>query len=154
MNRDPLEDPALLASLDAADVELATDLAAEADPSPGRKPKPLDPLIAALFTDPVELATTRVAEAARQWREATAREAPSIERLATAGTLARVDADLVSGYLAVVTPGETWWAFVERPQLPVIVALLLRRPVAAVEAALDEGPVTLTPSAEPPPPPT
>jgi hypothetical protein len=134
MNRDPLEDPALLASLDAADVELATDLAAEADPSPGRKPKPLDPLIAAL--------------------EATAREAPSIERLATAGTLARVDADLVSGYLAVVTPGETWWAFVERPQLPVIVALLLRRPVAAVEAALDEGPVTLTPSAEPPPPPT
>jgi hypothetical protein len=154
MNRDPLEDPALLDALDVADIELATDLAAEADPAPGRRPKPLDPLIAALFADPLELAATRVAEAARHWREATAREAPSIERIATAGTLARVDADLVSGYLAVVTPAETWWAFVERPQLAVIVALLLRQPVATIAAALDEGPVTLKPTAEPPPPPT
>jgi hypothetical protein len=51
-------------SLDAADIELATDLAAESDASPARKPKLLDPLLAALFTEPVESATARVAEAA------------------------------------------------------------------------------------------
>jgi hypothetical protein len=159
MTRDPLEDPAILASLDAADIELATDLAAESDASPARKPKLLDPLLAALFTEPVESATARVAEAARHWREATAREAPSIERIATAGTLCRVDTDLVSGYLAVVTPEETWRAFVDRPQLATILALLLRRPLAAIEAAIADGPATLKPTeptepTEPATPPT
>jgi hypothetical protein len=143
MNRDPLEDPALLSSLDPADIELATDLAAEADASPARRPKPVDPAIAALFAETPEAATARVAEAARHWREATAREAPSVERLATAGDLARVDADLVSGYVAVVTAEETWRAFVDRAQLPTLIALLLRRPLAQVEASLDEGPVSL-----------
>ncbi len=56
----------------------------------------------------------------------------------------RVDTDLVSGYLAVVTPEETWRAFVDRaPRLGTIVALLLRQPLAAVEVALADGPVTL-----------
>ena len=151
MNRDPLEDPALLDSLDAADIELATELVAESDASPTRRPKPLDPLLAALFSEPPEPAAVRIAEAARHWREVTAREAPSIERIATSGTLVRVDTDLVSGYLAVVTAEETWRAFVERPQLGTIVALLLRQPLAAVEASLAEGPVSLKPS-EPAPP--
>jgi hypothetical protein len=152
MNRDPLQDPVLLDALDAADVELATDLASEADPaSPGRRPKLLDPALAALFPDAIEAATARVAEAARHWREATAREAPSVERLATGGTLDRVNVDLVSGYLAVVTAEETWWAFVERPHLATIVALLLRRPVVEVEAAIADGPATLKPTAAPPP---
>jgi len=151
MNRDPLEDPALLDALDASDVELAAELAAESDASPTRRPKPLDPLLAALFAEPPEAAAVRIAEAARHWREVTAREAPSIERIATAGTLVRVDTDLVSGYLAVVTPEETWRAFVERPQLGTIVALLLRRALADVEAALADGPVSLKPS-EPAPP--
>ena len=146
MSRDPLEDPALLDALDAADLELAADLAAEADPSPARRPKALDPAIAALFPDAPEAALARVADASRQWREATAREAPSLERIATAGTLARVDADLVSGYLAVVTPDDTWRAFVDRAQLPTMIALLLRQPLAAVEAAVAEGPATLKPS--------
>lgn len=151
MNRDPLEDPALLDALDAADIELATDLAAESDASPTRRPKPLDPLLAALFAEPPEAAAVRIAEAARHWREVTAREAPSIERIATAGTLVRIDTNLVSGYLAVVTTEDTWRAFVERPQLGTIVALLLRQALAAVEAALADGPVTLKP-AEPAPP--
>lgn len=151
MNRDPLEDPALLDALDAADIELAADLAAESDASPARRPKPLDPALAALFAEPPEAAAARIAEASRHWREVTAREAPSIERIATAGTLVRVDTDLVSGYLAVVTPEETWRAFVDRPQLGTILALLLRRPLASVEEAIAEGPVTLKPT-EPAPP--
>ena len=107
--------------------------------------------LAALFAEPPEAAAARIAEAARHWREVTAREAPSIERIATAGTLVRVDTDLVSGYLAVVTPEETWRAFVDRPQLGTILALLLRQPLASVEVALAEGPVTLKPT-EPAPP--
>lgn len=146
MNRDPLQDPALLDALDAADVELAADLAAEADASPTRKPKLLDPAIAALFPDPIEAATARAAEAARHWREATSREAPSVERIATGGALARVDTDAVSGYLAVVTAEETWRAFVERPHLGPLIALLLRRPLAEVEAAIAEGPASFKPA--------
>ncbi len=146
MNRDPLEDPSLLASLEAADIELATDLAAESDASPTRRPKLLDPVLAVLFAEPLESATVRVTDAARHWREVTAREAPSIERIATAGTLVRIDTDLISGYLAVVTPEETWRAFVERPQLGTILALLLRQPLATVEAAIADGPVTLKPT--------
>lgn len=151
MNRDPLEDPALLDSLDAADIELASDLAAESDAAPSRRPKLLDPALAALFAEPLEAAAARVSDAARHWREATAREAPSVERIATAGTLVRVDTDLVSGYLAVVTQEETWRAFVDRAWLATIVALLLRQPLATIEAALADGPVTLKPT-EPAPP--
>lgn len=151
MNRDPLEDPKLLDGLDAADVELAADLAAEADPSPTRKPKLLDPVLAALFPDDLETATARAAEAAKHWREATSREAPSVERIATGGALKEVKADLVSGYLAVVTAEDTWWAFVDRVHLAVVVALLLRRPVVEVEAAVADGPVTLAPTPTAPP---
>lgn len=149
MSRDPLQDPALLDPLEASEVELAAELAAEADASPARKPKLLDPAIAALFPDPIEVATARASEASRHWREATSREAPSIERIATGGSLARVDIDAVSGYLAVVTAEETWRAFVERPHLATLIALLLRRPVAEVEAAIAEGPATLKPEAPP-----
>jgi hypothetical protein len=112
-----------------------------------RKPRPLDPAIVALF--PPELAVDHdfIASAQRAWREATQREAPSIERLAERGTIQRIDADLSSGYLAVVTADDTWWAFVPQPVLPAVLALMLRTPQREITDALAAGPGTLKPPA-------
>jgi hypothetical protein len=112
-----------------------------------RKPRPLDPAIIALF--PPELAVDHefVGSAWRAWREATQREAPSIERLAERGTIQRIDADLSSGYLAVVTDDDTWWAFVPQPVLPAVLALMLRTPQREITDALAAGPGTLKPRA-------
>ena len=113
-----------------------------------RKPKPLDPAIVGLF--PPELAVDHefVGGAWRAWREATQREAPSIERLAERGTIQRIDADLSSGYLAVVTADDTWWAFVPQPVLPAVLTLMLRTPQREITDALAAGPGTLKPRAE------
>lgn len=128
-------------------VELPDDVApeVEAEPSVSRKPRPVDPAIVALFPPGAVVEQEVIAAAQRAWREATQREAPSVERLAEKGTISRVDADLASGYLAVVTADDTWRAFVPQDQLALVIALMLRRPVAAVQRALAEGPGSLTP---------
>lgn len=123
------------------------ELEAPRDPAAARKPRPVDPAIAALFPAGTLVEHETIAGAQRAWREATQREAPSIERLAEPGTVARVDADLASGYLAVVTADDTWRAFVPREQLALVVGLILRRPIAAVADALARGPGTHTPDA-------
>jgi hypothetical protein len=142
---------------DPDDPELETLDPAEDAPTPDeeaaagarvRKPRPLDPDIVALF--PPELAVDHefIASAWRAWREATQREAPSIERLAERGTIQRIDADLSSGYLAVVTADDTWWAFVPQPVLPAVLALMLRTPQREITDALAAGPGTLKPRAD------
>lgn len=147
MPRDP-EDPEL-ETLDPTDDAPAPD--EEAAPEARvRKPRPLDPAIVALF--PPELAVDHdfIGSAWRAWREATQREAPSIERLAERGTIQRIDADLSSGYLAVVTADDTWWAFVPQPVLPAVLTLMLRRPQREITDALAAGPGTLKPRADDP----
>lgn len=144
MPQDP-DDPEL-ETLDPSDDAPAPD--EEAAPEARvRKPKPLDPAIVALF--PPELAVDHefVGGAWRAWREATQREAPSIERLAERGTIQRIDADLSSGYLAVVTADDTWWAFVPQPVLPAVLTLMLRTPQREITDALAAGPGTLKPRA-------
>jgi hypothetical protein len=144
MPQDP-DDPEL-ETLDPSDDAPAAD--EEAAPEARvRKPKPLDPAIVALF--PPELAVDHefVGGAWRAWREATQREAPSIERLAERGTIQRIDADLSSGYLAVVTADDTWWAFVPQPVLPAVLTLMLRTPQREITDALAAGPGTLKPRA-------
>lgn len=117
------------------------------EPEVARRARPVDPSILALFPPGASVEHETIAAAQRAWREATQREAPSIERLAEKGTVARVDADLASGYLAVVTADDTWRAFVPREQLALVIALILRRPIAAVQRTLDEGPGSLAPEA-------
>ncbi len=117
--------------------------AESAGPSP-RRPKLLEPEVAVLLDPDVEAATQRAWEANQRWREATEREAPSLERIATSGTLRRVDADFVSGYVAVATDEETHRGFVDRVWLGTLLAVLLRRPRTDLEAALAEGPVSIT----------
>ncbi len=112
-----------------------------------RKPRVLDPAVAGLFEAPDEGTVERVAEAHRCWREATQREAPSVERLAAPGVIDRIDVDETSGYLAVVTGEDTYRAFVPREQVAVLVALMLRRRVPEVTARLAEGPGSLAPRA-------
>ncbi|MEZ4390256.1 MAG: hypothetical protein R3A48_04100 [Polyangiales bacterium] len=114
-----------------------------------RKPRLVDPAIVALFPPGAAVDHEVIAAAQRAWREATQREAPSIERLAERGTVRAVDADLSSGYLAVTTADDTWRAFVPQDQLALVIALMLRRPLSAVAQSLAEGPGTLAPPAEP-----
>ena len=130
------------------DLDVDDAAAADLDEAlPGKKgPKLLDPAVSALLDDVPEAAAQRAFDANQQWRVATEREAPSLERIATSGTLARVDADVVSGYIAVATGEETHRAFVDRAWLPTIVALLVRRPRMEMESALADGPVSLTPT--------
>ncbi len=110
-----------------------------------RKPRPVDPAIAALFPPDTTTVHDLVGVAAKAWREATDREAPSIDRLAVPGTLVRIDADAASGYLAVVTADDTWRAFLPREQLATVVALLVRRPVDQVARELGQGPGPIAP---------
>ncbi len=137
---EPAEDEAPLESFAEGD---------EAVPSTERtrKPKVLDPTIAALFDAPDETTAARVTSAQKCWREATQREAPSVERLAAPGVIDRIDVDEASGYLAVVTREDTYRAFVAREELPVVVALMLRRRVPEVVEALAAGPGSLAPRA-------
>lgn len=137
-----LEDPP-----EEALAELTPEPDASPEPGAARKARPVDPAIVALFPAGGAVEHEVIAGAQRAWREATQREAPSVERLAEKGTIARIDADLASGYLAVVTHDDTWRAFVPREQLALVIGLMLRRPIAAVQRALDEGPGTLTPEA-------
>ena len=109
-----------------------------------RKPKPVDPAVVALFPTGVMVVHEMIAAAAKTWREATEREAPSIEKLSAEGVVTRVDADAASGYVAVVTAEDTWRAFLPRDQLAMIVALILRRPIEDVARQLASGPGSLT----------
>lgn len=143
----PFDDPA-----EAPEEEAPVDGLAESDeaiPSAerGRKPRVLDPAIAALFDAPDEATAARVTAAQKCWREATQREAPAVERLAAPGVIDRIDVDEASGYLAVVTREDTYRAFVPREALPVVVALMLRRRVPEVVEALATGPGSLAPRA-------
>lgn len=112
-------------------------------PEAPRKPRPVDAATAALFPPQATDLHELLAAAQKQWREATEREAPSLERLSAPGVVQRIETDAVSGYLAVVTADDTWRAFVAREQLATIVALLLRRPIEAIARELSRGPVSL-----------
>lgn len=118
----------------------------ESHDATSRKPRPVDPAIVALFPLGAVVEHETIANAQRAWREATQREAPSIERLAVHGTVRAIDADLSSGYLAVTTADDTWRAFVPQDQLALVIALMLRRPVTVIAQTLGEGPGTLTPT--------
>lgn len=118
--------------------------------SPARKPRPLDPAIVALFPPGAPVDHEVISSAQRAWREATQREAPSIERLAERGTIQRVDVDPSSGYLAVTTHDDTWRAFVPPERVTHVLALMLRRPVVVLGARLAEGPCTFTSDEAPP----
>jgi hypothetical protein len=109
-----------------------------------RKPKPVDPAVVALFPTGVMVVHEMIAAAAKTWRDATEREAPSVEKLSAEGVVTRVDADAASGYVAVVTQEDTWRAFLPRDQLAMIVALILRRPIEDVARQLASGPGSLT----------
>lgn len=112
-----------------------------------RKPRMVDASTAALFAPDATDLPERVHAAARAWREANDREVPSVDRLV--GTVERVEVDAASGYLAVVTKDETWRAFLPREQLPVVIALLARRPVDEVARRLGEGPGPIAAAAPP-----
>lgn len=140
--------PALEAIRDAAiaDMDRALDEAPEEPVAPvSRKPRPVDPQIAVLFPSGVVQVHELLALANAAWREATMREAPPLERLATPGVTQRVDVDAASGYVAVVTDEDTYRAFVPRDQLATIVALLVRRPVDVVARELSTGPGAFKP---------
>jgi hypothetical protein len=136
---DPTTLPELPDTPDTPDEAEAT-REAPVDPATPRRVRPVDPDIVALFAPGATVEHETIAAAQRAWREATQREAPSVERLAEKGTINRVDADLASGYLAVTTADDTWRAFVPQDQLALVIALMLRRPLAAVTATLAEGP--------------
>lgn len=137
---DPDDPNALDAALDALDAAQQE----PDEPAVARKPKPVDPEIVALFPEGALVTPEVISAAAKTWREATQREAPSIERIATGGGLSRVDVDAVSGYVAVTTREDTWRAFLPRDQLAMIVALILRRPIEDVARQLASGPGSLT----------
>lgn len=141
----PRSAPAALDALRDAAID-ALDRALEdppEDPPQARKPKAIDPQVAVLFPSGVVQVHELLASANAAWREATMREAPSLEKLS--GTVKKVNADAASGYVSVSVEGETFWAFVPREQLATIVALLVRRPIDAVARELGSGPVSLTP---------
>lgn len=132
------------------DEEALADLAEEvSEVSEGprvRKPKLPEPHIAALLPDAApEAQAEMIASANKAWREATEREAPTIERLVLAG-VTRVDADAASGYLAVVTADETWRAFIDRERFFIVLALLTRRPVHALKESLSRLPGSVEPA--------
>lgn len=133
---DPEDPNALDAALDALDAAQQE----PDEPAVARKPKPVDPEIVALFPEGALVTPEVISAAAKTWREATQREAPSIERIATGGGLSRVDVDAVSGYVAVTTREDTWRAFLPREQLATVLTLLLRRPMAEVQRALAKSP--------------
>lgn len=144
------EDPDETDETDLLDepAELLREPLDEPSEGPARKPRPVDPAIVALFPPGAAVEHEVISAAQRAWREATQREAPSIERLAERGTIQAVDADLSSGYLAVTTRDDTWRAFVPQDQLALVIALMLRRPLSAVAKTLAEGPGTLEPPTE------
>ncbi|MBL8600387.1 MAG: hypothetical protein JNK72_00540 [Myxococcales bacterium] len=143
----PDETFALLREAALDGLELADEAGVEAAEAEvvAKKPKAVDPAVAALFSPEVTELGAKIQQWSKVWREATQREAPSIERLATEGQIARVDADLLSGYVAVVTEAETWRAFLPREDVTAVLALLLRRRVDEVAATLAEGPGSLAP---------
>ncbi len=138
---EPTESP------DEADETLDVEAEPELDEGPRvRKPKLPEPHIAALLPEGTpEAQAEMVAAAGKAWREATEREAPTIERLVLAG-VTRVDADAASGYLAVVTVDETWRAFLDRERFYVVLALLTRRPVSELRDALSRAPGSVEPA--------
>ncbi|MBI5512611.1 MAG: hypothetical protein HY909_02520 [Deltaproteobacteria bacterium] len=115
------------------------------EPTAARPRRVVEPAVAALFPAGVVDLGELVTSAQRCWREATEREAPSLERLSAPGAVLRVEADAPSGYLAVVTEGDTWRAFVPRESLALVVALILRRPLEVVARELGRGPGALEP---------
>lgn len=110
-----------------------------------RRPRPVDPALVALFPPGSVVEQETLSAAQRTWREATQREAPSLERLAEKGTVARIDVDLASGYVAVVTNDDTWRAFLPKEQCVLVLALILRRPIRELQGALAKGPTALLP---------
>lgn len=129
----------------AAPVDLPVESLVDSPVESARRGRPVDPALAALFPPGVTVVPEMLAAAARTWREATEREAPSIDRLAAPGTLQRVDADLTSGYVSVVTADDTWRAFLPRDQLATIVGLMTRRPIDEVARTLALGPGAIVP---------
>lgn len=129
------------------DEEALADVAEEVSEGPRvRKPKLPEPHIAALLPEAApEAQAEMIASANKAWREATEREAPTIERLVLAG-VTRVDADAASGYLAVVTADETWRAFVDHERFFIVLALLTRRPVHALKESLARLPGSVEPA--------
>lgn len=127
-----------------ADVETLDDVVEEK----ARKQRPVDPAVAALFPSGVVVVHEMLTAASKAWREATDREAPSVDKLSAPGVVTRIDADALSGYVAVVTEEDTWRAFLPREQLATIVALMLRRPIEEVARTMAEGPGPLTPAAQ------
>lgn len=111
-----------------------------------RKQRPVDPSVAALFPCGVVVVHEMISAASKTWREATDREAPSVDRLSAPGVVERIDVDALSGYVAVVTKEDTWRAFLPREQVSTIVALMLRRPIEEVARIMAEGPGPLSPS--------
>jgi len=146
--RSPFDEP--LETPDADDVleaDEASEGVEETTTARVRKPRVLEPAVLALFDAPDADTVERVTEAQKCWREATQREAPSVDRLAAPGVIERIDVDETSGYLAVVTREDTYRAFVPRERVALVVALMLRRRVAEVAARLAEGPGSLAPRA-------
>jgi hypothetical protein len=123
----------------------APDAPTEVPEARAPRAKVVEPAVAALFPAGVVDLGELVCGAQRCWREATEREAPSLERLSAPGVVLRVEADAPSGYLAVVTEGDTWRAFLPREQLALVVALVLRRPLESVARELGRGPGVLAP---------
>ncbi|MFO0647103.1 MAG: hypothetical protein U0326_12750 [Polyangiales bacterium] len=111
-----------------------------------RKQRPVDPSVAALFPSGVVVVHEMISAASKTWREATDREAPSVDRLSAPGVVERIDVDALAGYGAVVTKDDTRRAFLPREQVSTIVALMLRRPIEEVARIMAEGPGPLTPS--------
>ncbi len=136
------------AALDGIGEEPADgDVAPEVTEDRARKPRPVDPSVAALFPTGVVVVHEMISAASKAWREATDREAPSVERLSAPGAVERVDVDALSGYVSVVTKDDTWRAFLPREQVATVVALILRRPIEDVARTMARGPGSLTPSA-------
>jgi hypothetical protein len=113
-----------------------------------RKPKVVDAAVAALFPAGIQVIHEMILAASKTWREATEREAPSIEKLSMAGVIERIDVDGASGYVSVVTEEDTWRAFLPREQLSIIVALMLRKPIEEVARVMAEGPGPIKPAQE------
>jgi hypothetical protein len=125
--------------------EVDPESAEEAVEEKARKQRPVDPSVAALFPTGVVVVHEMLSAASKAWREATDREAPSVDRLSAPGLIERIDVDALSGYVAVVTKEDTWRAFLPREQVATVVALMLRRPIEEVARIMAEGPGPLTP---------
>ena len=137
--REELAEPA---DDEAVEAEAAEE---EARDQRARKPRVVDADVAALFPPSVAVAPETITAASKAWREATDREAPSIERLSAAGVIARIDVDALSGYVAVVTRDDTWRAFLPRELVATVVTLMLRRPYEELAETMAKGPGALAP---------